>query len=158
MLPSENGTVRAMAALDAVAEDDEAGVDAPLDAGVDAALLDPPVEAAPVEAAPVEAVPVEVPVDEAVPLAVTTNILVSQEKTHSDKRYTPEAHSVCWSCTAAWRSAGVQFAWRHAAAACWKELEVQTHVKLVLIQSQRDAMREMEKRTRCHSQRSWQPW
>ena len=161
MLPSENGAVRAMAALDAVAGDDEAGLDAPLDTGVEAALLDIGVEAAlldsSVEAAIVEVASVELSVDsdQAEPLAVTTSILVSQEKTHSDKHYILKAHS-CWSCSAVWRSAEVQFAWRHAPAASWKVSEVQIHVTSVLIQSQRDAMREMEKRTRCRNQQSWQ--
>lgn len=41
----------------------------------------------------------------------------------------PEAHSACWSWTAAWRSAAVQFAWRQLVAAVWNVVDVHTHVK-----------------------------
>ena len=45
-------------------------------------------------------------------------------------RYIP--HSACSSCWADATSAAVQFAWRHAAAAAWKAVLVQTQVRSVL--------------------------
>lgn len=83
----------------------------------------------------------EVPLDAAVEAAVDAGTLLefattmpngSRESAKRCTHHLQPPHAASCICVAVATSCGVHSCWRHLRAICWKAVEVQTHVKLVL--------------------------